>query len=200
VFFQNISKQNAMPNKATSGSNTRTQTSSDIASARENPSQLLSLFENQLKDIYWAEKTLTKEFPKLIKRATSRELVDALTEHLGETERQVGRVEKVFESIDQTPEGNKCAAMSGLITEANEIMNLCEDGPMCDAGMIFAAQKIAHYEIASFGTLRQFAETLGLDTAVHLLETSLQVEKDSDLKLTALARSTVNIEAAEIIA
>jgi ferritin-like metal-binding protein YciE len=160
-------------------------------------SQLMKLFEDQLKDIYWAEKALTKAIPKMIKNATSEELIDALENHLSETNEQVKRAEQVFDTIGKKATAKKCEAMEGLIMEAEEIMEECEVGPMCDAGIIAAAQKVEHYEIASYGTLRQFAETLGLEDAVELLEATLEEEKGADEKLTEVAVSAVNIEAEE---
>lgn len=161
-------------------------------------SQLMKLFEDELKDIYWAEKALTKAIPKMIKNATSEELIEALTSHLAETEIQVTRVEQVFESFGKKPEAVKCEAMTGLLKEAEEIMEECEEGSMCDAGIISAGQKVEHYEIATYGTLRQFAETLGLKEAVLLLETTLNEEKAADAKLTEVAVSSINVEAAEL--
>ena len=159
-------------------------------------SQLMKLFEDGLKDIYWAEKALTKAIPKMIKNATSEELIEALENHLSETEEQVKRVEQVFEVIGKKATAKKCEAMEGLIKEGEEIMEECEEGPMCDAGIISAGQKVEHYEIASYGTLRQFAETLGLDEAVALLQMTLDEEKAADEKLTEVAVSAVNIQAA----
>lgn len=161
-------------------------------------SQLMKLFEEELQDIYWAEKALTKAIPKMIKNATSSELVDALTSHLAETENHVTRVEQVFESIDKKAVAKKCEAMEGLISEAEDIMESCEEGAMCDAGIISAGQKVEHYEIATYGTLRQFAETLGLSEAVSLLAATLEEEKAADEKLSEVAMSAVNIEAAEM--
>jgi len=161
-------------------------------------SQLMKLFEDELKDIYWAEKALTKAIPKLIKNATSQELIDALTSHLAETENQVTRLEHVFESIDKKAVSKKCEAMEGLIKEAEEIMESCDAGAMCDAGIISAGQKMEHYEIATYGTLRQFAETLGLTEAVSLLAATLEEEKAADEKLSEVATSAINVEAAEI--
>ena len=161
-------------------------------------SQLMGLFEDELKDIYWAEKALVKAIPKMIKNATSEELVEALKAHLTETEGQVTRVERVFEAIGKKPVAVKCEAITGLIKEAGEIMEECEAGSMCDAGIISAAQKIEHYEIATYGTLRQFAETLGLSEVVTLLETTLNEEKGADVKLTEVAVSAINVEAAEM--
>jgi len=160
-------------------------------------SQLMELFEEELKDIYWAEKALTKAIPKMIKNATSEELIEALQNHLTETEGQVKRVEQVFELTGKKAVAKKCDAMEGLIKEAEGIMEECEEGAMCDAGIISAGQKVEHYEIASYGTLRQFAETLGLNEAVTLLEETLNEEKMADEKLTQVAISAVNIQASE---
>lgn len=160
-------------------------------------SQLMKLFQDQLKDIYWAEKAIVKAIPKMIKKATSQKLIDALTSHLHETENQVNRLEQVFESIDKKAKAVKCEAMEGLIKEAKEIMKSCEEGAMCDAGIISAGQKVEHYEIASYGTLRQFAEILDLKKAVKLLEATLKEEKAADQKLTKIATEVVNLEAAK---
>ncbi len=161
-------------------------------------SLLFKLFEDELKDIYWAEKALTKAIPKMIKKATSDELIDALTSHLTETEEHVIRVEQVFESISKKPVAKKCEAMTGLLKEAVEIMESCEEGAMCDAGIIAAGQKVEHYEIASYGTLRQFAETLGLTEATELLEQNLNEEKAANEKLTQVAMSVVNVAASKL--
>lgn len=166
--------------------------------AKMQSSQLMKLFEDELKDIYWAEKALTKAIPKMIKNATSDQLIEALTSHLAETEEQVSRLEQVFEIIDQKAVAVKCEAMEGLLKEAEGIMDDCEEGAMRDAGIISAGQKVEHYEIASYGTLRQFAETLGLSEAVILLEETLNEEKAADEKLTEIAVSAINMEAAEM--
>jgi ferritin-like metal-binding protein YciE len=183
--------------KSKSPSNGSHKTKAVKKSAMES-SQLMGLFEDELKDIYWAEKALVKAIPKMIKNATSEELVEALKAHLTETEGQVTRVEQVFEAIGKKPVAVKCEAITGLIKEAGEIMEECEAGSMRDAGIISAAQKIEHYEIATYGTLRQFAETLGLTEAVTLLETTLNEEKGADVKLTEVAVSAINVEAAEL--
>lgn len=158
-------------------------------------SQLMTLFEDQLKDIYWAEKALTKAIPKMIHNATSQELIDALKDHLEETENQITRLEQVFVSIDKTATAKKCDAMEGLIKEAEGIMETCDEGSMCDAGIIAASQKVEHYEIATYGTLRQFAKTLGLTEAIILLEATLNEERSADESLSGIAES-INIEAA----
>lgn len=160
-------------------------------------SQLMKLFEDELKDIYWAEKALSKAIPKMIKKATSDELIEALENHLGETQEQIKKVEQVFDIIGKKAVAKKCEAMNGLIKEAEEIMKDCEKGAMCDAGIITAGQKVEHYEIASYGTLRTFADTLGLSDASSILEEILEEEKAADEKLTEVALATINIQAAE---
>lgn len=160
-------------------------------------SGLTALFEDGLKDIYWAEKALTKAIPLMAKNATSPELIDALNNHLTETEEQIKRLEKVFESIGKKATAKKCDAMEGLIEEGKGILEETEPGVVRDAGIIAAAQKIEHYEIATYGTLRQFAETLGLTDAAALLEQTLDEEKGADKKLTEVAVAAINIEAAE---
>jgi len=159
-------------------------------------STLLHLMETELKEIYWAEKTLTKAIPKMIKKSTSEQLVEALDNHLEETENQVRKVERVFEIIGKKVAAKKCEAISGLIREAEEIMNSSEEGAMRDAAIISATQKIEHYEQATYGTLRTFAQTLGLDDAATILNEILEEEKNADHSLTEIAESTINIEAA----
>jgi ferritin-like metal-binding protein YciE len=166
-------------------------------SSETSHSKLQKLFEDELKDIYWAEKALTKAIPKMIKKATSEDLVNALDSHLGETQEQVQRLEEIFRLISKDPQAKKCEAMAGLIKEAEEIMSDTEDGMMRDAGIISAAQKVEHYEIASYGTLRTFASTLGLDDVVTLLQQTLDEEKNADEKLTEVAVSCINEAAAE---
>jgi ferritin-like metal-binding protein YciE len=158
-------------------------------------SQLMKLFEDELKDIYWAEKAVAKVIPKMIKNATSQDLVDTLAYHLIETENQVTRLEQIFESIGKKAVAKKCEAMEGLIKEVSAIMESCDEGAMCDAGIILAAQKIEHYQIASYGTLCAFAETLGEDDAVNLLQESLDEEKEADEELSEIAQ-TINVDAA----
>lgn len=160
-------------------------------------SGLTELFEDGLKDIYWAEKALTKALPKMAKNASSPELVEALNAHLEETNEQISRLEKVFELIGQKAVAKKCDAMAGLIEEGNGILEETEVGVVRDAGIIAACQKVEHYEIATYGTLRQFAETLGLDDVATLLEQTLEEEKEADKKLTIVAVKAINVEAAE---
>ena len=182
--------------KTTSKSSVETASKSTDKTKGIQSSQLLKLFEDELKDIYWVEKTLTKAIPKMIKNATSPDLADALENHLSQTKQQVGRIEQVFEVLGKKPSAKTCKAMEGILEEAEEIMEECEEGAMCDAGIISAAQKVEHYEIATYGTLKQFAETLGLNDAVDLLEATLEEEKAADEKLTSIATMEVNLEAA----
>ena len=155
---------------------------------------LRALLEEQLHDIYWAEKALTKSIPLLIENVTSPELADALSEHLEVTEQQVMRVEEIFEAMGMKVEEKKCLAMEGLIKEAQDIMKSTKEGVVRDAGIIAAAQKVEHYEIATYGTLHSFATLLGEDEAADLLEQSLNEEKEADANLTAVSES-INIEA-----
>jgi ferritin-like metal-binding protein YciE len=172
-------------------------TSSRSATSQEPlDTKLQKLFEEELKDIYWAEKALVKAIPKMIKKASSQELIDALEAHLNETEEQVKRVEQVFAVLGKDAKTKKCEAMQGLIDEAESIMGESDEGVMRDAAIISAAQKIEHYEIATYGTLRTFAQTLSLNEAVTLLEQTLNEEKSADEKLTEVAESTINVEAA----
>lgn len=165
----------------------------------EQTSQLMELFEDQLKDILWAENALIKAIPKMITLASSDDLILALKNHLQQTRDQLTRLDKVFKMIDKKPSSKKCAAMEGLIKEAGEIMEDCEKGARCDAGIIAASQKIEHYEIASYGTLRKFAETLGLKDAEKLLMETLKEEKEADQILTKVAvKQGVNREAASM--
>jgi ferritin-like metal-binding protein YciE len=178
---------------------TKTRRSSGGQSRKSEPMHdgngLHELFEMELKDIYWAEKALTKAIPKMIKKATSEELVGALEEHLAVTENQVKRVEQVFELMDMTPKAKKCEAMDGIIKEGEEIMKETEEGMARDAGIISAAQKVEHYEIASYGTLCAFAKTLGMTKGAELLEETLNEEKEADATLSKIAESSINEEA-----
>lgn len=174
--------------------NTTTDTNSSSGIQR---SKLEKLFEEELKDMYWAEKALTKAIPKMIKKSTSEELAKALQDHLAQTEGHVSRIEEVFRILEKEPEEKKCEAMNGLIKEAEEIIKESEDGAMRDAGIISAAQKVEHYEIASYGTLRTFASTLGIQDAASILQLTLDEEKAADDKLSEIAESEINIEASE---
>lgn len=153
---------------------------------------LRDLFVDELKDIYWAEKALTKAIPKMVKNATSEDLLTALQDHLSVTEGQVARLEQVFESIGEKAQAKKCEAMAGLVKEAEEIMKSTAKGAVRDAGIISAGQKVEHYEIATYGTLVTFAKTLGEEEAAGLLEETLNEEKDADSKLSEIAEASIN--------
>ncbi|WP_295767416.1 ferritin-like domain-containing protein [uncultured Mucilaginibacter sp.] len=159
-------------------------------------SALKELFVDELKDIYWAEKHLSKALVKLAKAATSEELRSALETHKEETDNQVSRLEQVFEIIGEKASAKKCDAMEGLIKESESIVGDTEDGSITrDAGIISAAQKSEHYEIASYGTLRTLANTLGFGDAAQLLEETLAEEKKTDEMLTQLAENMINATA-----
>jgi ferritin-like metal-binding protein YciE len=167
----------------------------DSEEANGTKSGLQKLFEDELKDIYWAENALTKAIPKMIDKATSEELITALEDHLSVTEEQVKRLEEVFEDLGMEAEGKTCKAMEGLVKEAEEIMKEAEEGVVRDAGIISAAQKVEHYEIATYGTLCSFARILGLEDAAELLQMTLNEEKEADETLTDIAETSINIEA-----
>jgi ferritin-like metal-binding protein YciE len=152
------------------------------------------LFEDGLKDIYWVEKKLTKAIPKMIKNATSEELIDTLEEHLDVTMEQVKGVEQVFDIIGKKPIAKRCIAMEGIIQEGEEGMQETE-GVVRDAGIICSAQKVEHYEIASYGSLCAFANTLGMNDAARILKKILDEEKEADEKLSQIAEEAINMEA-----
>jgi ferritin-like metal-binding protein YciE len=156
-------------------------------------SALYELFLDELKDIYWAEKHLVKALPKMQKAATSDELKSAIETHIAETENQITRLESAFASIDEKAVAVKCEAMAGLLKEADEIVSETEKGTLTrDAGIISAAQKVEHYEIASYGTLRTLALTLGYTEAADLLQATLDEEKNCDSLLTQIAEAGIN--------
>lgn len=156
---------------------------------------LQDMFLHELKDIYDAEKRLLRALPKMAKKATSEELQAAFEEHRSQTEGQIERLERIFESLDKPARGKKCMGMEGLIKEGDEMAK--EDpGPALDAGLIASAQKVEHYEIASYGTLATWAKLLGMEDAVELLEETLAEEKETDEKLTSIA-AEINMEADE---
>lgn len=159
--------------------------------------KLRALFVDSLKDIYWAEKALTKAIPKMAKNATSAKLTAGLTSHLVETEGQISRLEQVFKLIGEKAVAKKCDAMDGLIEEGKSIMEETEVGPVRDAGIIAASQKIEHYEIATYGTLTAWAKTLGETEVAELLWTSLNEEKDADRSLTEAAYHDINFDAVD---
>lgn len=181
-------------NTATSKASTPKGTLKAKSSAAEG---LRELFVDSLKDIYWAEKALTKALPKMAKNATSQNLIDAINDHLKVTEGQIIRLEEVFAAVGEKASAKKCDAMEGLIKEGESIMEETEIGAVRDAGIIAASQKIEHYEIATYGTLAAFAKTLGEDAAVELLVQTLDEEKQADSILTEAAYNTINFDASE---
>jgi ferritin-like metal-binding protein YciE len=156
---------------------------------------LEDLYTDILKDLYSAEKQLVKALPKMAKNAESPDLQKAFQEHLKQTEGHVERIERIFSELDGSPRGKKCVGMEGLIEEGNEIMQEDAEPDVLDAGMIAAAQKVEHYEIASYGTARAWAQRLGYDQAARLLQETLEEESMANEKLTKIAESHVNMEA-----
>ena len=159
---------------------------------------LHDLLVEDLKDLYSAEKQLTKALPKMAKTASAPQLRSAFTEHLRVTEQQIKRLDQVFKSLDASPRGKKCVAMEGLVAEGQELIKEKKDfdKDTLDAALIGAAQKVEHYEIASYGTVRTYARLLGYNEAARLLQQTLDEEADTDKKLTQLA-TKINVEAAD---
>ena len=162
-----------------------------------NTSMLEDFLYEELKDIYWAEKHLTKVLPKMNKAATSEELKTAFSDHLEVTKTHVERLEQVFEMLNKKAQAKKCDAMAGIIEEGKGIIEETEKGTATrDVGLILAAQKVEHYEISTYGGLAQLATTLGLTDVADILRQTLQEEKETDQLLTQIAESNVNYEAA----
>ena len=157
--------------------------------------KLKDLFEDSLKDIYWAEKALTKAIPKMHKNATDAKLKQALSDHLAQTHEHVSRLEQAFESMGKKAVAKKCEAMAGILEEGNGIVEDTQPGAVRDAGIIAAAQKVEHYEIATYGTLAAFAKVLKEDKALNLLLKTLGEEKKADELLTSIADTALNTAA-----
>ena len=147
-----------------------------------------------LKDIYYAEKKIYRTLPKMVKAAKDAELKKAFTTHREETQGQIERLEQVFELIEEKPQGKKCAAIEGILEEGQEIMKEYKGSPALDAGLLAAAQAVEHYEISRYGTLRTWAQELGLDDAAKLLQETLDEEEATDQALTEIAETVVNQE------
>jgi ferritin-like metal-binding protein YciE len=156
---------------------------------------LKTLYIDELRDLYNAEGQLLKALPKMAKAASSEELKDAFEKHLEQTKSHVERLEEVFEDIGEKPKGKTCRAMKGLIEEGSEILEEDGEESVIDAGIIVAAQKVEHYEIASYGSVRTFAQLLGKDRSADLLQTTLDEESEANELLTKLAEDIVNPEA-----
>ncbi|MGA9892113.1 MAG: DUF892 family protein [Xanthobacteraceae bacterium] len=159
------------------------------------PKKLSDLFHDTLKDIYFAERKILATLPKMAKAAQSADLKRAFEKHRGETEGHVTRLEKVFASIDKKPQAKTCDAIVGITEEGAEIMKEYKGSPALDAGLLAAAQAVEHYEMSRYGTLRTWAQELGLNDAVGLLEQTLEEEKKTDATLTKIAESVVNQQA-----
>ena len=160
-------------------------------------SEFHEFFVDELKDIYWAEKHLAKALPKMQKAATSSELAAAFEKHTLETQEHISTLEQVFELLEEKAAAKKCDAMAGLLEEAEGIIEDTDEGTLIrDAGLILAAQKVEHYEIATYGTLAVFAKTMGRDDVAELLAQTLANEKETDVALTTIAEGFVNEQAA----
>lgn len=157
---------------------------------------LRQLYIDELRDLYNAETQLTKALPKMAKAASNRELREGFEEHLRQTSEQVSRLEQIFESLGEKPTGKKCLGMEGLVKEGAETMKEDYEESVMDAAIIGAAQRVEHYEIAAYGTVREFAQILGEDEHVSLLEETLEEEKQTDEKLTQIAEQ-INSQAQE---
>jgi ferritin-like metal-binding protein YciE len=155
---------------------------------------LKELYIDELKDLYNAENQLVKALPKMAKAASSEELRSGFEEHLEQTKGHVQRLEQIFEMLDESPKGKKCKGMEGLVEEGSEVMEEDFEDALMDAALIGAAQRVEHYEIAAYGTVRAFAEELGESEHVSLLEQTLEEEKETDEKLTELAKQ-INADA-----
>jgi ferritin-like metal-binding protein YciE len=160
--------------------------------ARKKQKTLQDLFLDTLKDIYYAENKILKALPKMAKAAQASELQAAFKKHLSETEGQVKRLEKIFDEIGETAKGKKCPAIDGIIKEGDEIAKDYKGSPAIDAGLLAAAQAVEHYEISRYGTLKTWAEELGLNGAVGLIDETLSQEKDTDAALSKIAEGSVN--------
>jgi len=167
------------------------------ATEKVTDSRLTEFLHDEIKDIYWAEKHIVTALPKMKKAATSQELKDAFEEHLEVTKGHIERLEKVFSLLGAKPQAKKSDAMEGILKEGTSIIEDTEEGTATrDVGLILAAQKVEHYEISTYGGLRQVATTLGLDDVAALLEETLTEEKEADTALTAVAEQHVNYDAA----
>jgi ferritin-like metal-binding protein YciE len=155
---------------------------------------LQELFVKELQDLFSAENQITKALPKMAKAASSRELKAGFEQHLEQTKRQITRLEQIFEELETSPDGDKCKGMEGLLKEGEALIDEDAEPEVLDAALIAAAQKVEHYEIASYGTVRTYANLLGLTTAADLLEQTLNEEKETDSKLTDIA-GEINVQA-----
>jgi ferritin-like metal-binding protein YciE len=186
-----------MKRPAAKKSSARKTAAKSMMSNGDSKSMLQEFLTDELKDIYWAEKHLTKALPKMAKAASSEELRQAFENHLTQTEEHVSRLEQIFEILGMKPQAKKCDAMEGLVEEGKSIIEDTEDGTATrDVGLILAAQKVEHYEIATYGGLAQLAKTLGLTDIKDILGQTLTEEKETDELLTEIAETNINTDAA----
>lgn len=186
----------------TTGGKPTTEKNNQSMAAKKNEkmgnNEFHEFFINEIKDIYWAEKHLVKALPKMKKAATSKELATAFEKHAQETQTHIETLEQVFNLLGEKPATKKCDAMEGLLAEANSIIEDTDKNTMVrDAGLILAAQKVEHYEIATYGTLRTFAQNMGHTDVEDLLQQTLDNEKATDAALTEIAEASINEIASE---
>jgi ferritin-like metal-binding protein YciE len=182
--------------KETNGKDEQSNLKASADKVKKTESLLEKFFIDQLKDIYYAEQQLIKAIPKMENAATTEELKEAFNDHLHQTQKHVKRLEKVFQMIGKKAEGKKCEAIEGLIKEAESIINETKENSMTrDAALIIAAQKVEHYEIATYGGLVQLALTMDRDDVSDILDTTLMEEEETDHLLTEIAENNINMEA-----
>ena len=196
-----MEKKASSSKKQTTASKSNQEKSSNKSAAKKSPvsdSLLEEFFHDELKDIYWAEQHLVKTLPKMKQAASTQELQDAFEEHLQVTKTHVERLEQVFEMLGHKAQGKKCDAMDGLTKEGESIIEDTEEGTATrDVGLIIAAQKVEHYEIATYGGLTTLAKTMGRDDIAAILHSTLEEEKAADVSLTEIAENDINYQAAE---
>jgi ferritin-like metal-binding protein YciE len=183
--------------KSSAGTSSRKTKNAETSSQNEN-SQLEKFFVDALKDIYWAEKHLTKALPKMQKAATSEELQQAIEDHLNQTKEHINRLEQVFDQLGEKAQAKKCEAMEGLTKEGDTVVEETEDGTSTrDVGIIVSAQKVEHYEISAYGSLITIAKTMGQDEIADILSQTLEEEKETDQLLSQIAEGSINWQAQE---
>lgn len=156
---------------------------------------LKKLYISELQDIFSAENQIIEALPKMVTQASSRELKNALNEHLDMTKKQIGRLKEIFKNMNENPSGQKCKGMEGIIQEGEQTLQMAKDPEVKNALIIASAQRVEHYEISAYGTVRTYAEIIGDEDARDLLQTTLEEEKETDKKLTELAVNSINVEA-----
>ncbi len=197
-FIVRIQYKNINMKKETNGTPTKTAAGKAASNDSAHKENLSKIFEDTLKDIYWAEKHLTKALPKMSKAAYDEDLSNAFANHLQETQGHVERLERVFEQLGKKAQAKKCPAMEGLVEEGSEAIDEYEEGYARDAALIIAAQKIEHYEIAAYGSLKAHAKMMGDEGIAALLEETETEEGNADKKLTEISE-TVNQQAYETV-